>query len=108
MSTPKNETPAYIGVVKWFNTEARYGFLRCAELDGDMYFHFESGERVMNDERGEAICCADERPRTYPEPGDRIYFRIANGKGSQLKAEPWCFADQYDRAVQRASRAKAA
>ena len=102
----------YTGRVVRFDPVGRYGFLQCSELAGDTFFHFNSGERVMLNEQGEPIACAELRPEHDPyadsHDGSRIYFQLADGKEGKMKAHPWCYADDHDRLSEQASRTRAA
>lgn len=95
-------------VKKYFSGEGPgrgFGFIK-VEGGKDVFFHIKNRKNV-NAEAGEpelSFIIAKCNVRD-PKEGDRIMFDVVQGKKG-LMAEPWCFAEDWERAMEEIASQK--
>lgn len=87
----------WLGEVKWFNPQRRFGFLVMANGD-EIFFHYNDGRFPDVDEKGSSYgkpTVLGPDGKSYhvpdPKPGARILFELAKGSEGRSKASPWCY-----------------
>lgn len=86
------------GVIKNYVADRGFGFIKMG--DGkDIFFHVKNGKNVTAGRNEPELSWRNARCAVDPKAGDRLMFELAQGQKG-LTADPWCFAEDWERAEQ--------
>jgi hypothetical protein len=87
-------TKTYEGIVKFFNSKGKYGFLIVPELNtDDVFFHLS--KQIEFYDGGREPVGKRRHIHRIPFQGEHTFFELTANAGKK-RADPWGFVDEYE------------